>query len=117
MSEENKVSILYTIKGIQPYERLKEHVAILLVPVDKIDTRPEQMKPKSKSIQIGSMGIGMGEVPPELMQFFEQMTGQRRGDPDRDRQIVLIEDEMTFQKMGWRYGDTINGIFEKVDEK
>jgi hypothetical protein len=117
MSEENKVSILYTIKGIQPYERLKEHVAILLVPVDKIDTRQDQVKSKPKNIILGGTGIGMGEVPPELMQFFEQMTGQRRGDPDRDRQIVLIEDEMTFQKMGWRYGDTINGIFEKVDEK
>ena len=117
MAEENRMSILYTIKGIQPYERFKDHVAILLVPVDKIDIQQDPIKKKQTNIQIGQMGIGLAEMPPEMIQFFEQMTGQRRGDPERDRQLVLIESEMLFQKRGWRYGDTINGIFEKVDEK
>jgi hypothetical protein len=113
---DKKMQILYTIKGIQPYDVLKEHVAILLVPIDKIGVALEQ---KTRSIQIGKFGAGMGDappMPPELINMLEKMAGIRKGDAERDRQIVLIEEEALFQKRGWRYGDTITATFDKLDE-
>ena len=113
---DRKMSILYTIKGIQPYGPMEGYVAILLVPVDKIDAPLKKIK-KPKINMIG-MGPG-GDVPPEVMEqmqdMFGQMMGMKKKDINDDRNIVIIEEETIFQQRGWKYGDTISADFEKKD--
>jgi len=116
--KEDKMQILYTIKGIQPYDSLKNYVAILLSPVDKIHDYMKEENPKPK-INMGVIGPE-GPIPPEvqeqMQEFVQNMMGMKKRDHNKDRNIVLIEPEIVFQKRGWRYGDTITATFEKLDE-
>jgi hypothetical protein len=117
---DKKMSILYTIKGIRPYGPLDGFVAILLSPVDKI----QNPKTRSRTRKDGNMQLGMcgpdGPIPEEVMEqmqeIFGEMVGMRKPDHNKDRDIVLIESEMVFQKRGWHYGNTITATFEKLDE-
>jgi hypothetical protein len=112
---DKKMSILYTIKGIQPYSPINGFVAILLSPVDKI---PDS-KVKKPNINMGIVGQE-GPIPNDVMEqmqeIFQQMTGMGKRDNNKDREIILIESEMVFQKRGWRYGDTITATFEKIED-
>ena len=113
---DGKLAILYTIKGIQPYDRIKGYVIILLVPVDKLNVM--ELKKKNNMNVVGMMGPG-GPIPQEVLQQLEDMFGNMPGMKSRgiedDRRIVLIEEEMTFQKRGWKYNDTIIATFEKAE--
>lgn len=65
---------------------------------------------------IGPDGPVPQEIIDQMQDMFQQMTGMKKRDNNKDRDIVLIESEMVFQKRGWRYGDTITATFEKLEE-
>lgn len=115
--EESKLMILYTLKGIQPYESAKGYVALLLSPLDKI-TSTTQRRPSGN---IGVVGMGKhGPIPDEDMKQIQEMiegfTGRRKNH-DEDRDIILIEPEAEYQKRKWNYGDLIEATFVKVEDK
>jgi len=110
-----KMTILYTIKGIQPYQFKKEHVAILLSPVDPLEA------PVEKTIRSNPKIIGMGPdgpMPPEaaeqIQNMMESMFGMKKK-REGDRDIVIIESDHVFRERGWKYGDTIQATFEKTE--
>jgi hypothetical protein len=111
----NKLQILYTIKGIQPYHAAERHVAILLSPVDRIE---EEAIKNNPNMNVGMIGPDHEGIPPEvkeqLASLFSAMAGGRNKHED-DRNIVLIESEIEFQKRNWRYGDAITATFEKIE--
>jgi hypothetical protein len=116
-SKESKFSIMYVVQGIGPYDRLKDWVQILLMPMDPLDVPKEQRRGN-----IMVRGIGpMGPVPPEAMDemqaMFSQLLPQLRQRPEEGREIVLIEKDVDFQKRGWKYRDQINVTFEKLEMK
>ena len=57
MTEEKKMTILYTLKGIQPYIPVGGYVALLLSPLDKI------IEPKKNRRPSGNIIMGMGKPP------------------------------------------------------
>jgi len=115
--ENNKMTILYTIKGIQPYTPIKGFVAILLIPVDQIGL---DQKPKQNTPNVGMIGMGPdGNMPPEAMaqlqDVFANMMGAKKRSHEDDRHIVLIESEHSFKERDWKYGDLIDGTFQKTE--
>jgi hypothetical protein len=117
MKEDSKLTILYTLKGIQPYDPAKGYVALLLSPLDKITQTQQRRYPGN----VGVVGMGKsGPIPPEDMRQIQEMiegfTGRKKNH-DEDRDIILIEPEAEYQKRKWNYGDLIEATFVKVDDK
>jgi hypothetical protein len=115
--EESKLTILYTIKGIQPYDPAKGYVALLLSPLDKIIPTQQRVFPGN----VGVVGMGKhGPIPDEDMKQIQAMiegfTGRRKNN-DTDRDIIIIEPEAEYQKRKWNYGDLIEATFVKVEDK
>ena len=113
---DKKMQILYTIKGIQPYDPIEGYVAILLSPVDNIQHQGMKTKPRINMGMVGPGGPVPQEVLDQLQDMVQSMTGSKRRSPEKDREIILIESEILFQKRGWRYGDTITATFDKLDD-
>jgi hypothetical protein len=112
--KQTNINIKYSIKGIQPYDQIPGWVEILLVPMDPLNL-PKSRRPRNIIVS----PMGGGPVPDEVMEqmqgFMEQIIpGGMRRTPERDREIVLIEEERLFQERGWKYGDQISVTFEKV---
>jgi hypothetical protein len=111
--KEEKIQILYTIKGIKPYEEMKGYVMISLTPVDKLPQLYLGEKPKVHVSAVGPSGEGIPqEIAEQMQEIFQQLTGSRTKINNK-RDITLIESEISFQKRGWNYGDIITGTFEK----
>lgn len=116
-TKESKFSIMYEIKGIGPYDRIKGWVSILLMPLDSLDM------PKDKKRNITVQGFSpMGPASPEAMEEMQEVLGQMFGGlpkqrQDKEREIVIIEKDDDFQKRGWKYGDQISVTFEKLEMK
>ena len=113
MEDENgKISLVYRIKGIQPYQQKKGYVAVMLTPVDKLEIN-------HRSSNIHFMNPTGGEIPKEAIQQMEQMMENMipglREQKERDtRDIIHIELETDFQKRGWKYGDNVTVTLEKT---
>jgi hypothetical protein len=116
-NKESKLSIVYQIKGIGPYDRFKGWVSILLVPLDPLDMPKE----KKRNIVVSPMGGPMGgPIPEEIQEVFGQIFGggfNMRQRQEEDREIFLIEKDDDFQKRNWKYGDQICVTFEKMEIK
>jgi len=114
--KEEKMQILYTIKGIRPYDRINGFVAVLLSPVDNLQENGiDKDKERVKVSAVGPCGeMVPQEVLEQIQGLFQQMTGTGKKGKNSDRNIVLIESEIMFQKRGWHYGDTVTATFEKI---
>jgi len=112
--KQEPLNIKYSIKGIQPYDRMSGWVCVLLIPMDPLNTP----KLKKKNLQIvGPMGPIPEEAMEEMQQFFSKLIGQRSGTAEEDREIVLILENETFRRLGWKYDDQIGVTFEKLELK
>jgi len=117
--KKEKLSIKYTIKGIQPYDhdRIKGWVSILLVPMDPLSL---PAAPK-KRMMTGFTPDG-SPIPKEAIEEMQAVITNilpfpimQQRTPENDREIVIIEEESEFNSRGWKYGDQINVTFEKLE--
>ena len=124
MKEESKLTILYTLNGIQPYTPIEGYVALLLSPFDNLN-EPKRI-PRKLPGNIKVMGMGrQGPIPAEDMQEMQQqiehvmenLTGMHRKNHDDDRDIIIIEPKEDYQKRNWNYGALIEATFVKVEDK
>ena len=115
-NDNEKISLLYKIKGIQPYRQKDGYVMVMLTPVDTLE-----LNHRSSNIQV--IGPAGGDIPKEALdqmgQQMEQMMAQVipgfREQRDKDpRDIIHLELETDFQKRGWKYGDNITVTLEKT---
>ena len=113
--EENKLNIIYEIKGIGPYDRVKDWVSVLLVPMDPLDIPTNKKKGNIMVQGFSPMG---GAVPPEAIEEMQEVISKMfnipKQDEEAERDIVIIEKDTDFQKRGWKYGDQISVTFEKL---
>lgn len=117
MKEDNKITILYQIKGIRPSVRKNGYVEVLMSPMDKWDLKKEE---DNLPVKITGIGPDGGMLPPELMKQMNQLMKdalphhmrQREKDP---RTLLHVESEIEFMARGWKYGDTISITLEKVN--
>jgi len=117
MKEDNKITILYQIKGIRPSIRKNGYVEVIMSPIDEIEHGKEK---DDLPIKITGFGPDGGMLPPELMKQMNQLMidalpphmRQREKDP---RTLLHVESEIEFMARGWKYGDTISITLEKVN--
>jgi hypothetical protein len=115
--KQEQLNIKYSIKGIQPYDQITGWVEILLVPMDPLNVPKTRKMPKNIMIS-GPAGPIPEEAMEQMQGFLEHiMPGMGARSTERDREIVLIEEERLFQDRGWKYGDQISVTFEKLEMK
>ena len=115
MKEDNKITILYQIKGIRPSTRKNGYVEVIMSPIDKIEHEKDDLP-----IKITGFGPDGDMLPPEMMKQMNQLMidalppHMRRREKD-PRTLLHVESEIEFMARGWKYGDTISITLEKVN--
>ena len=115
--KDNKITILYQIKGIRPSLRKNGYVEVIMSPIDKWNLEKEE---DNLPVKITGIGPDGGMLPPELMKQMNKLMKdalpphlRQRHEKD-PRTLLHVESEIEFMARGWKYGDTISITLEKI---
>lgn len=117
---DDKITILYQIKGIRPCIKQEGYVEVLMSPIDKLSFDEENND--DVAIKVTGVGPEGGLIPPEVLQNINKMMKSSlpphlRSLKDKDpRNFLHVETEIDFLSRGWKYGDTVAITLKKVDQ-